>query len=100
MQVYKQSCHSQHQAQEINILTKEQLMIRWNKTLTMTISYQDKSSYDNKRKKLKEININVTNVAYNIDNPMEIVLPDGQSIIVDAEYMKTACDKALKIHAI
>ena len=71
-------------------------MIRYNKTLNMSIGYKEKSA--SKNSKYKDLNMKVETSLEK--NEMEIILPDGKSIVVNAEWLKVACEKAILLHQI
>lgn len=71
-------------------------MIKYNKTLNMTIGYRAKNA--SKNSKYKDLNMKVETSLEK--NEMELILPNGESIIVNAEWLKIACEKAILLHQI
>ena len=71
-------------------------MIRWNKTLEMFISYIKTEKAKDKRNKLGELKISYVPHS-RFTTTMKLHLPDGGSILIDSEYMKSACEKAIAL---
>jgi hypothetical protein len=69
-------------------------MIAYTKSLEVRIRYFSES--DTKKSK-KELQMEFVLMDQRISNPMRINLPGEESIIVDAEAMKKACEKVLEI---
>lgn len=76
-------------------------MISWVKTLEMKINSFSKKDYGNKKVKATEIKaryLNSHDGAFSV--PIEIEVNKDTIIILDAEYLKLACEKCIAIKSI
>ena len=73
-------------------------MISWNKELNMRIKYLKDTD---KRNSKSELHIRYVQHDNRISNPMEIQLPGTDKwITVDAEALRTACNKTIQMKGI
>lgn len=73
-------------------------MLGWEKSLKLRTRYITKDSRKNSN---KEIHMEYVMHDDRISNPMKIFIPNTNDyIIVDAEFMKSACEKVLAMRKI
>ena len=73
-------------------------MIEYNKNLDMTIQYRDLKEKDNQKSKSLKLNAG-SFWAKGFKVAMSIKI-DEKTIVVDAEWLKEACEKAIQINRI
>ena len=74
-------------------------MITYSKELTLKINYIEADKAEDKRAKVKELNLSY--ISYGrFSDTMEIQMPNGDKIHVSAEWLKEACTKVIDLKKI
>ena len=76
-------------------------MIEWQVKLDMWLESFKEEDHNNKRKR-KSTRLHLEYIGHRgrFEHTMKVNVPDGEPIYIDAEYMKSACEKVIALKSI